>query len=143
MEQIKKDAQIKIKGIQKIDNDSDQTDLYTQGKFYKKNDKFYIVYNETPTTGSTDGKTIIKVTPNERVLITRTGMLASELLIQTGKRNVGYYGTEFGDLAIGISQAKIDCNLDEKGGKLTVEYDIDVNSSFLSKNRLEIQVDSL
>lgn len=70
----------------------------------------------------------------------RTGPNRSELVIEKGVRHVGLYGTVAGDLQIGVFADAIQNNLTEQGGNVYFRYELDVNSVFLSKNEIFIDV---
>ena len=42
---------IHIEGVATTDGDSETVDLTTTGAFYKKDDKYYVCYNESAATG--------------------------------------------------------------------------------------------
>ena len=48
---MKKDVMISIKGIQKSEGDRDEVELMTFGNFYKRNNNYYITYDESEATG--------------------------------------------------------------------------------------------
>ena len=49
-------------------------------------------------------------------------------------------GTESGDLIFGVNTKDLSCRLNEKGGKITVKYDLEYNSSLMSEHGLSITV---
>lgn len=137
---MKKDVCIKIKGIQIVDNQSDTTELFTLGSFYKKNQNYYITYDESETTGFINGKTTLKIEGNNKVTLLRSGPVKSHLIIENGRRNVGHYGSLDGDLMIGVYTKEMDSQLSDDGGDLYFHYDLDVNSSLISENEVFINV---
>ncbi|MGI5959637.1 MAG: DUF1934 domain-containing protein [Massiliimalia sp.] len=137
---MKQSVWIKIKGIQSADGDRDTTELYTQGTFYEKNGVYYIAYEESETTGFAGCRTILKVKGAEKVSMIRSGPSQSNLVIQTGQRNVGYYATPEGELMIGITAKAIECGLTDQGGHLFFEYALDINASHISDNQIYVTV---
>ena len=47
---MKKDVSIRIKGVYTVDADQTTAELFTIGSMYKKNEHYYITYNESETT---------------------------------------------------------------------------------------------
>lgn len=137
---MKKEVYIQIKGIQKSDEESDVTELFTQGLLFEKNGKHYLVYDESEATGFKDCRTTLKLDGSNKVTMRRTGPNRSELVIEKGVRNVGLYGTVAGDLQIGVFADSITNELGEQGGKVHFKYQLDVNSVFLSENEIYIDV---
>lgn len=137
---IKKDVLITIKGTQTVDGEKDTTELFTQGIFYKKDGCFYITYDESETTGFAGNKTTLKVDGNEKVIFMRGPATRSHLIVEKGKRNIGHYGTEAGDVAIGVSTKEIDSKLCENGGELYFSYSLDINQTYVSDNEVYINI---
>lgn len=132
---MKKDVLINIKGIQRAGGEQDVTELFTQGSLYKRNNSYYVTYSESEATGYADSHTTLKVDSKNRVILIRSGAVRSHLVIMPGERNIGHYGTEGGDLMIGVDAKAVRSTLGEDGGDLYFSYTLDVNSSFLSRNR--------
>ena len=137
---MKQDVWIKIKGIQKADGEKDSTELFTQGSFYRKNGNYYITYEESETTGYAGCRTVLKIEGERRVSLIRNGAARSNLLLEKGNRNVGYYDTPEGELLIGVSAHEISSHLTDDGGELFFSYSLDVNASHISDNEVYISV---
>lgn len=137
---MKKDVFINITGVQIVDEQRDTTELYTEGSFYKKNNHYYIVYDESEATGFNESRTTLKVEGDDRVTMMRSGEFRSHLVVEKDNRNVGHYDTGEGALAIGISTKTIRSNLCDEGGDLFFSYSMDINSSLVSENEVYIKV---
>ena len=137
---MKKNVLINIKGIQKIDGVQDVTELFTQGSFYKRNNSYYVTYSESEATGYSGSRTTLKVDSQNRVILIRSGEIRSHQVIMPGERNIGHYGTEAGDLMIGVDAKTVKSTLTENGGSLYFSYTLDVNASLLSENEVTIDV---
>jgi len=139
---MKKEVYIQIKGIQRNEFESDETELLTQGFLFERNGKHYLVYDESETTGFQNCRTTLKLDCSDKVTMRRIGPTRSELIIEKGVRNVGLYGTAVGDLQIGVFADTIKNELTDQGGKVYFKYQLDVNSVFLSENEIFIDVQS-
>lgn len=139
---MKKDVFIHIKGIQSGEDENDTTELFTQGLFYEKNGKHYLIYDESEATGYKDCRTTLKVEGSEKVTMRRSGPNRSELVLEKGVRHVGFYDTLAGDIQIGVFADHIQNDLTGDGGKVYFKYQLDVNSVFLSENEVYIDVKS-
>ena len=137
---MKKDVLITIKGTQQVEEESDSTELFTIGTFDKIKNKVYITYEESETTGFQDCRTTLKIDGDQSVTMLRSGTSRSQLVIERGKRNVGYYGFPEGDLIIGVTAREIRANFGEDGGSLYCRYDLDINAAVMSKNELYVDV---
>lgn len=121
------------------EGNEDVIEMNTVGKYGLKNGKVYLSYDDSSSVGVDDVTTILTV-QNDMVVLKRTGALQSRLEIEKGERHQCHYSTQFGNLSVGIFGEMVDIKLDESGGKLSMEYTIDVNSQLLSKNNVEITV---
>ncbi|MBQ1270999.1 MAG: DUF1934 domain-containing protein [Clostridia bacterium] len=138
---MKKDALISIKGLQRTDDpDSEEVTLVTEGRFYRKGNSYHIKYEESELTGFADTTTLVSVKPNV-VTVNRTGKHPSMMTFEKGQRHMSLYNTQFGSLTITMATKNIESNLSDNGGKLVVEYDIEVQHAWLSTNTLSIEVE--
>lgn len=137
---MKKDVLISIRGIQKVDAEQDTTELFTRGNYYRKNDHYYITYEESEATGFQGSRTTLKVEGERRVTLIRSGQVRSHLVVESGERNIGMYGTEAGDMVIGINTHQIRSGLTDSGGDLYFSYSLDINSSLISENEIFVSV---
>lgn len=137
---MKKDVFIQIRGIQRVDDEKDVTELFTKGNFYRRNNNYYITYSESAATGFDGSKTTLKIEGSDRITLMRSGQVRSHLVVQSGERNIGMYGTEAGDMVIGVNTRCIDSKLTDDGGDLYFSYSLDINSSLLSENEVFINI---
>jgi len=137
---MKTDALISIKGLQQVDNpDTDEISLTTEGRYYEKNGTYYLMYEESEVTGFADTRTTVKVTP-ATVTVTRSGKYPSMMTFEKGQRHMSLYETDYGPLTICIATRNVDWDLDEKGGRIDVSYDIEIQHAHMSTNSLSIEV---
>lgn len=136
---MKKDVLINIRGVYSVDDDQDVIELFTTGKYYKKNGEYYICYDETEATGFQGSRTTLRVNP-EKVVLQRSGTANSQLIVEQGVRHQCQYDIGYGDMMIGISGGKIKSTLDDAGGNLIFKYSLDVNSLLASENEMHVHV---
>lgn len=120
--------------------EKDNMEIMTTGEYYCKNGKFYIRYTETDDSGTVIMPTLVKVEDERRVTVTRGGSEFNNLELIRGERRHSVYNTGFGELLIGFSGTEISSTLGQKGGLLTLEYDLDINNAVTSHNCLKINV---
>lgn len=137
---MKKDVMIQIKGIQRVDGELDSVELLTCGRFYRKNDSYYLSYEESETTGFEGCRTTLRVDAEERVTMRRAGRTNSQLVVEKGCRHQCHYDTGFGPLVVGVSGERIKSTLSDKGGELEFSYSMDINAALASENRVIISV---
>lgn len=131
-------AVVTVKGFQYVDDSESSVELKTLGRYERKNGKEYIIYEETDENKATT-KTMIKVT-DSIVTMQRTGAIDNTLVIEKGKRHGSFYTIPEGSLFLEVYGEKVDNRLDEKGGKLTLQYNMSLNSTPVGRNKIEITV---
>ncbi len=131
-------ALITVKGYQYINGQEDVIELTAKGMFALKDGKYYIRYNESDESGGqTD--TLIKV-DNSQVLLQKSGVTESRMVIEEGKQFTCLYKTSGTGLMLDIKGEKINNKLSCFGGTLTLEYSISNSNILLSQNKTEITV---
>ena len=140
MSVIKKDVMIKIVGTQEVDGDIETVEIETVGQYFLRNKSYYIVYDETESTGYADCRTTVKLNKDNIVSMTRKGASRTNIIIENGVRHHCKYGTLYGDTIIGIMGHKLESKLNVDGGSLEFEYSIDVNTNLASENKVKINI---
>lgn len=139
---MKKDVIITIKGTQKVDGEKDQVELMTTGRFYRKNDLYYLAYEETEATGFEGSRTTLKIGPNRKVTMTRFGTSRSQLIVEEGVRHQCCYDTGYGSMMIGVMGQFFRSDLTDDGGSLSFGYSLDIDTSVASENSVQIEIRS-
>lgn len=135
-----KDVIIDIKGIQGIDGESDTIEFTTDGRYGIKDGEFFISYDEGQMLGDgTEIKTSLIIKPDS-VVLQRSGAIKSRMVIQKSARNTCFYSTPYCNMVIGIYGEEIKYDLSEKGGNLSLKYNIDSDLQLVSKNSVDIRV---
>lgn len=132
---------ISIKGLQSYDNEDENTDisLTTEAGFEKQDGVYFIDYEESEITGLEGTKTSIEIGSNY-VSLLRNGAVNTQMLFMKDRKTSSYYNTPYGDLMIGIYTDNLDIDVDGNGGKVNVDYYLDINNSKTSKNNFEIEI---
>lgn len=130
---------IEIKGIQRIDIQKEKMELTTVGTFEETADAYIIKYTEEQEPPTAPVNVRVKINKNEKAVeMTRSGAFDSCLMIEKSKRNLCHYGTEYGDILMGISGHTIDGEYEDEKGKFIFTYDIDINGALVSRNEVRI-----
>ncbi len=136
---MKKDAMISIKGIYNVDGSPDTVELLTCGRFYRRNNSYWLSYEESETTGFEGHKTTLHI-ENDKVTMRRSGLSESQLVVQSGKRHQCLYDTGFGAITVGVNGRTVKSTLDDNGGTVDFSYSMDINTALTSENRVIIEV---
>ncbi len=137
---MKKDVYISIKGSQDYGEDNNAMELTTAGKFYDKDGKYYLSYNEGELSGMEKCSTTLKVCPDGTVTMMRHGQTNTHMIFEKGKCHIGHYETPYGDFTISVTANEINVSLDENGGNIDIDYIMDINSVSRSRNGISLTV---
>ena len=136
---MKKDAMISIKGIYNVDGSPDTVELLTCGRFYRRNNSYWLSYDESETTGFEGHKTTLHI-EKDKVTMRRSGLSESQLVVQSGTRHQCLYDTGFGAITVGVNGRAVKSTLDDNGGVIDFSYSMDINTALTSENRVIIEV---
>ncbi|KRQ87767.1 putative beta-barrel protein YwiB [Caloramator mitchellensis] len=136
---MKKKALISVKNVQKIDGEKEVIELITEGEFYKNDDKYIAEYDESELSGLEGTRTTLML-EKDKVSIIRRGTTNSDLVFKRGQSVVSFYTTQFGVLNITIRPRTVQVNVDENGGNVKLEYEINSNGDGFIDNSLELNI---
>ncbi|MGN0458940.1 MAG: DUF1934 domain-containing protein [Eubacterium sp.] len=136
-----KKALITIIGCQKYegDGDKDKIEMKTVGTIEENDSDYIIRYNEEFAPNKSPIKTKLNIAKDEsRVEMIKSGPYSSCLIIEKSKRHLCNYGTEYGDMLMGIFGRSVENGYGENEGSFKFSYDIDVNGAITSQNEVTI-----
>lgn len=131
-----KDIILTIKGSHRnLEGEDRSIELVTQGRLYKKNDAYYIEYEESELSGMQGTKTQISIKDGS-VMMERFGKYPSQLLFEKGKMYINSYETPYGSIQIEVYPTRVDHKIDDNEGKLDLEYQLGIDGRYVSSNEL-------
>lgn len=134
---------ISIRGTQKAEGEEPQViELTTDGRLFEEEGAFCVSYLETEMTGVNGVVTTFHAYPDQ-IVLTREGPLSSKMVFAEGRKNESLYDMGFGALLVGVQARKVASSLNENGGKLFVDYAVEVEHAPMGTNTYEIDVRSI
>lgn len=109
------------------DNDENRMELVTEGKFYKKDNTYYVTYKESEVTGMEGTTTTLKIT-DANITLMRFGTVNTQFIFEQGQKHMAYYDTESGALTIGIYTNEFSVNVNDSGGEISVGYEVEIDN---------------
>ena len=131
---------MKLISSQSDGDKKESTELISRAVYEKTRNGYKLTYDESEATGFKGSTTTIELFEGKKVVMSRTGSVMSNLVVELGKKHHCVYGTPYGDLMVGVNAKYIDSDLSEHGGKLDFKYVIDVNSSYVGDFDISIEV---
>ncbi len=99
-----------------------------------------ISYKDSEATGFAGAVTTVSCIGESHASMTRDGAYETRLVIEKNRRHHCSYGTEYGQLLMGIYTTRIINRMTENGGELYFKYTIDLNSALISENEVYMNV---
>lgn len=133
---------VSIRGMQIMDDqDAGVEEVVTQGKYFFKNGKHYIKYEEVCEGMEGTVQNLIKLDQNS-MEVTKRGLANVHMVFEKDKKNLTYYDTPFGNLLVGIAATNIDVKNSEKNIDVTVQYALDINYEYLADCTINMNIKS-
>lgn len=137
---MEKDVIISIRGMQSFDAvPEDAIELVTEGRLKSREGGYQLSYAESELTGL-EGTTTTLDIERDKITLMRTGEVNSQMVFEEGRRHLSLYETPYGALSVGISTRRVDCNLGETGGRIEIDYAIEIDHAVAGENLFRISV---
>ena len=135
-----KEVVISIKGIQKYEGAlPDVVELVTEGRLAREGDSYTLSYQESELSGLEGTLTTIQVDGGQVTLL-RVGEFNSQLVFQEGRRHLSVYNTPYGAMSVGVHTRHLLAELNDQGGDIEVDYEIEVDHAMAGRNIFRINV---
>ena len=136
---MKQRVLLSIRGVQSYaDQEPDVIELVTEGTLEKMGNGWEILYEETKLTGMEGVTTSFLIEP-DKIVLTRTGSLKSQMIFTLDKPHDSLYQMDFGALMITVCATKIHTDLSEQGGTVDLDYRIEIEQN--SAGMIEYHLD--
>ena len=117
---------IRLKGTQNYERQAPDTiELTTEGNLRREENRLILSYKESALTGLEGTVTSFEL-ENDCVVLRRTGTVSSKMEFRVGEVNKSLYETPMGALLVTVCATKVENNLSDDGGNLTVAYAITI-----------------
>lgn len=123
-----------------IDQEPEVIELVTEGTLENTESGWEICYEESDLTGLEGASTSFLV-EQEKIVLTRTGNLTSQMIFRVGVPHESLYNMGFGVLMITVNATKIQYDLSGEGGWVDLSYAIAIEQTAAGNidYRLEIK----
>ncbi len=137
---MKKNAIISVISRQADSEDEDDIiEVVTPGKFYKEDNCYYAVYEETEISGMKGTTTTLRI-DEERFTLVRTGTTNTEMKFKKYGRDLTLYNTPHGALNLTVDTKELKMNVDDNGGEVFIDYDMIVGNQQILSTTLQINI---
>lgn len=135
---MKQKAIISVSSKQSIDEE-EIIEVVTPGNFYKKENYYYAVYEETELSGMRGTTTTLKIGKDKFSLI-RMGSTSAKMDFDKKTKNVSMYNTPYGTLELKIETKDLDIDINDNGGSVMVNYNMSLSGQTPYNTMLKINI---
>jgi uncharacterized beta-barrel protein YwiB (DUF1934 family) len=114
--------------------------LTTEGRLFRRDPAWYVVYDESPATGLEGTQTTMQVGDDGTVSLIRTGSHGLNLTFAAGNRHITRMETPYGDLDVEVYTSLVQTRINKKGGYIHLGYSIDFNNRERMNTRLDVEI---
>ena len=126
---MKQNVVLAIRGRQNYeDQEPDVIELTTDGTMEFRDGGWDISYEETALTGMEGVTTVFRVEP-DKVILTRTGKLRSQMIFQKDMIHESLYQMDFGTLMVAVCAQFLYFDITPEGGMIDLVYRIEIENS--------------
>lgn len=133
-----KDVLIRIKGLHTPDGaDGEEIEACYPGKYYFRNGKHYVEYEESDDEDGTVIKNRIALRGG-RMELTRRGGLNTKMIFEENREHTGWYETRFFRTALRTDVAEMTVSESEERMEVSIRYQLEFPEQFSTDCRLWI-----
>ena len=126
---MKRDVVLSIRGRQTYaDQEPEVIELVTEGTMEFTRGGWDISYQESALTGLEGVTTTFRVEP-DKVTLTRTGKLQSQMVFEQGVPHDTLYQMAFGTLMMTVKATFVFFDIVEDGGTIDLSYNLDIENT--------------
>lgn len=134
-----KDVLVTVRGLQMTPDGDDTIEVTTTGKYYEKDGKRYLFYDEIGDDTNLIVKNSIQIT-EEHVSVSKKGLINAQMNFEKENKLVSVYEMPYGQMEMGVYTTGI-C-LDERDDflELKLEYLLEINNQHVSDSEILLQI---
>lgn len=124
-----REVELSIRGQQAYaDQEPETIELITDGVLRCENGTYRITYEESALTGMEGVQTDFLIEDN-KITLTRSGKLQSQMIFAEGVAHDSLYQMEFGALMLTVCATHIAVDLSPEGGTVDLDYKIEIEQN--------------
>ena len=134
------DVVVSVKGFQRDGTgDEECMEFVTTGRRYQRDGTIYITYDESELTGLEGTTTMLKICVDHVVLV-RTGSVRQHQEFRSGGRSRSTYTTPYGIVDMAVVTRHLNASDHDGRMDIYIVYDLEIEKSWQSSNRLVITI---
>ena len=133
----KNNVTVTIQSLQVLETGKEAMTQRSEGRLTREGEGWPHTYREGEDSGLGATRTTLRL-EGERVTLTRTGELTSQMLFQVGRPHTSLYETPYGKLPMTVNTLKLKTDLSHDGGRIDLHYQIQLGGGSAGETRLRL-----
>ena len=134
------DILVSVKGLHTLETDGeDEIEVFSAGKYYLKNGKHYIMYEELVEETGEIVKNRITLRDGH-MEVQKTGLMNTKMVFESEHKHMSWYNTPFGNMLAGIEVKDMQVSESENLIEIKVDYELEINYERIADCRILIRV---
>lgn len=138
---MKKEVLVTVSGLQMMPDGDDTIEVTTSGKYYERNGKRYLFYDEIGDEPQLVIRNTIEITPH-RVEVRKRGVISAQMCFEENRKLWCVYGTPYGQMELGVFTREIQVKESEDTLELLLDYQLEINNEHVSDSRIQIRAEA-
>lgn len=134
-----KDVLVTVRGLQMTPDGDDTIEVTTTGKYYEKDGKRYLFYDEIGDDTNLIVKNSIQIT-EEHVSVSKKGVINAQMNFEKENKLVSVYEMPYGQMEMGIYTTGICLDEQDDFLELKLEYLLEINNQHVSDSEILLQI---
>lgn len=131
---------ISVKGLHTMEGSKeDEVEMISAGKYYNRNGKHYIFYEEAIEGTKEVVQSCIKL-QDGRMEVKKKGPLQSEMVFEQDHKNTSWYCTPYGNMMAGIEVNNMHVSETGELIQVDVDYSLEMNYEHLADCSITVKV---
>lgn len=122
-------------------SEEDIIEVVTPGKYYKRNEKYYAVYEESELSGMKGTTTTLKI-EKEKFTILRKGTVNAKMVFENKGRDHVLYSTPHGSLGLSLDIIKVNIDINEDGGDIYANYNLNLGQGQVLPTEIKVNIEA-
>lgn len=131
---------VSVKGLHVMEEAADdEIEVISAGKYYYRNGKHYILYDELVEGTKEIINNCIKL-QDGKMELQKKGPLRTEMVFERDKKNTSWYFTPYGNMMAGIDVKEMKINESDDMIEVNVDYSLEMNYEHIADCSITVKV---
>ena len=131
---------VSVKGLHVMEEEAeDEIEMISAGKYYYRNGKHYILYDELVEGTKEIIKNCIKL-QDGKMELQKKGPLRTEMVFERDRKNTSWYFTPYGNMMAGIDVKEIEVSESDDLIEVNVDYSLEMNHEHIADCSIAVKV---